>query len=65
MFDVPLTNVMIPIPNKGSIVSFSFEQHSRREKPVNPLIYRLRTDIEWTDVVRSSIDDERKHLNGN
>eukprot|EP00026_Physarum_polycephalum_P000399 Phypoly_transcript_00400.p1 GENE.Phypoly_transcript_00400~~Phypoly_transcript_00400.p1 ORF type:complete len:1105 (+),score=129.94 Phypoly_transcript_00400:31-3345(+) len=39
-------------PKKGEIVSFAFDNFSRRSVPVNPRILRQRTDVSWDDLVR-------------
>ena len=53
----------IPTPSIGEIVSFSFENHARRDLPVNPSIYRVRADLSWEDVLES-FAKEKKFLNG-
>ena len=47
----------------GEIVSFFYEANARRDSPVNAQVYRIRSDVSWTDVVRNSIS-ESKYLNG-
>jgi len=41
-------------PKEGDVISF---KHSgfllASKKPKNPLVYRLRTDLSWPDVVQS------------
>eukprot|EP00026_Physarum_polycephalum_P001049 Phypoly_transcript_01050.p1 GENE.Phypoly_transcript_01050~~Phypoly_transcript_01050.p1 ORF type:complete len:906 (+),score=142.25 Phypoly_transcript_01050:476-3193(+) len=44
-------------PKIGDIVTFSYEDFSRKASPVNPNIYRIRTDVSWKDVVRN-FDEE-------
>lgn len=45
----------IPTPLKvGDIVSFSYEAHSRRDIPSGVLVYRIRSDIKWDDILSSS-----------
>ena len=44
-------------------MTFVYEAHSRREVPLGPKIVRIRTDVEWSDVVRSAWQEER-FLNG-
>lgn len=34
-------------------MTFTFERHARKETPVNARIVRVRTDLEWDDVVRN------------
>eukprot|EP00026_Physarum_polycephalum_P004271 Phypoly_transcript_04288.p1 GENE.Phypoly_transcript_04288~~Phypoly_transcript_04288.p1 ORF type:complete len:615 (+),score=69.63 Phypoly_transcript_04288:198-1847(+) len=53
-FTVPSESVHVSGIKMGEIVSFSYETHSRREVPINPLIYRVRTDLVWEDVVLNS-----------
>ena len=53
----------MPSLSIGDVVSFSFESSARRELPVNPRIYRIRTDIEWEDVVEN-VANEQRFLNG-
>lgn len=42
------------LPEKGDIVTFSYEALARRSAPLNPVIHRIRTDISWEDVLSSS-----------
>eukprot|EP00026_Physarum_polycephalum_P013932 Phypoly_transcript_14393.p1 GENE.Phypoly_transcript_14393~~Phypoly_transcript_14393.p1 ORF type:complete len:318 (+),score=42.03 Phypoly_transcript_14393:113-955(+) len=58
-FDVPSTDVQISPPSIGDIVTFVYDAQSRRDVPQGPKIVRLRTDIDWDDVVRSSRQEER------
>jgi hypothetical protein len=60
---VPPTSVLIPTPNVGDVVTFSYEIHARRELPVNPEIYRVRTDVSWEEVILNSLK-EKKFRNG-
>ena len=53
---VPNVDVKIPTPSVGDIVSFSYESRARTEVPVNPKIYRIRSDISWDNLPRSSGD---------
>eukprot|EP00026_Physarum_polycephalum_P001228 Phypoly_transcript_01229.p1 GENE.Phypoly_transcript_01229~~Phypoly_transcript_01229.p1 ORF type:complete len:1158 (+),score=134.52 Phypoly_transcript_01229:34-3507(+) len=62
IFSVPLTQVHIPIPKKGEIVTFSYEIHSRRE-PLNPEIYRARPDLTWDDLLQDEFKDHKYLLN--
>eukprot|EP00026_Physarum_polycephalum_P003078 Phypoly_transcript_03087.p1 GENE.Phypoly_transcript_03087~~Phypoly_transcript_03087.p1 ORF type:complete len:857 (-),score=123.40 Phypoly_transcript_03087:4-2394(-) len=50
---VPPENVLISTPETGDVVTFSFDAASRREVPINPKIYRIRTDIGWDEMVHS------------
>ena len=60
---VPPTSVMITNISVGDIVSFSYDNASRRLLPVNPKIYKIRTDVSWEDVV-SNYNEERRYLTG-
>ena len=44
-------------PKIGDIVTFSYEDFSRKAAPVSPNIYRIRTDVSWRDVVRNSEEE--------
>ena len=51
IFKVPSESVQLASKLRvGEIASFSYESHSRREAPVNPVIYRKREDLLWDDV---------------
>ena len=50
-FIVPPQNVLVSAPHIGAVVSFSFETHWRRDVPLGPKIFRIRTDVTWEDVV--------------
>eukprot|EP00026_Physarum_polycephalum_P002048 Phypoly_transcript_02052.p1 GENE.Phypoly_transcript_02052~~Phypoly_transcript_02052.p1 ORF type:complete len:648 (+),score=89.30 Phypoly_transcript_02052:207-2150(+) len=52
-FDVASENVKISQPVKGEVVSFSYEALARRSAPMNPVIYRVREDLTWDDVLAS------------
>ena len=60
---VPQEDVLIPTPSVGEIVSFSFESHARRDVPVRPKIYRIRTDVSWEDI-SWNLAHESRSLNG-
>lgn len=60
---VPPENVHIPLPPIGTVVSFSFETHARRDKPVCPKIFRVRTDLVWDDLAANFRSDPLS-LNG-
>lgn len=53
---------MIATPSIGDIVSFSYENY-RNGIPVNPKIFRVRTDLSWENVVHNS-NFEKPQLNG-
>jgi len=40
---------------KGDVVTFSYENSSRREIPLGPRIVRVRGDLTWEDVVRAEV----------
>lgn len=40
-------------PKRGDVVTFSYDDYSRRAVPVNPKIYRIRDDISWDTVVEN------------
>ena len=57
---VPPRNIHFPslsLLAKGDIVTFSYEYHSKSAAPVNPIIYKVRTDITWEDVVSNFLRD--------
>eukprot|EP00026_Physarum_polycephalum_P001631 Phypoly_transcript_01633.p1 GENE.Phypoly_transcript_01633~~Phypoly_transcript_01633.p1 ORF type:complete len:1064 (+),score=132.57 Phypoly_transcript_01633:31-3192(+) len=61
IFEVPLADVHVPAA-VGDVVTFSYESWARRELPVGPKIYRIRTDLSWDEVVQTSMV-EKQHLN--
>ena len=62
-FSVPPHDMLIPTPQIGDIVSFTFENNARVDIPVHPRVFRRREDLDWEEVVQSSLA-ERKFLNG-
>lgn len=54
---MPSQNVLIPTPDVGEVVSFFYETNARREKPVNPRVYRVRADISWEEVVYNFVEE--------
>jgi hypothetical protein len=62
MLEVPLKDVKIPTLSVGDVVTFSYEINSRVDIPLNPKIYRIRSDVGWDDLVQSYSRD--KHING-
>jgi hypothetical protein len=50
-FVVEPDSVLIPTPRVGAVVSFSYETQARREEPVAPAIFRVRSDVSWEDVL--------------
>jgi hypothetical protein len=63
MFTVPPENVFIELPFPGDVVTFSYETFARRDVPVNPTIFRLRSDLSWDDLVERATRT-KKYLNG-
>jgi hypothetical protein len=60
---VPPNNNAIPTLKLGDIVSFSSESLARSELPLNPKIFRIRTDVSWVDVL-TGYYRELQYLNG-
>jgi hypothetical protein len=54
IFEVQPENIPVPRPKIGDIVTFSYDSFARRELPVNPKICRIRTDLQWLDVLSST-----------
>ena len=50
----------IPRPSLGDIVSFSFAENIRHDIPTRPSVFRIRTDVEWDDVVASALSDRHR-----
>lgn len=61
VFSVAAQNVQVEVKT-GDVVTFSYESNSRRDAPVNPTIYRVRTDLSWDDVVLN-FRKEKRQLN--
>ena len=64
IYSIPLTALevllmCITLLGIGSVVTFTYERNSRRDTVVNPTITRLRSDLEWEDVVASDAKDRR------
>ena len=53
-------------PKKGDIISFSFQNFSKNEVPVDPQLYRIREDLTWKDVVQNFLDQvsQPNYING-
>ena len=51
-------------PIRGDIVTFSHDYQTRRFAPSNPVVYRIRSDMTWQDVIKSSKEPVRQFLNG-
>eukprot|EP00026_Physarum_polycephalum_P001387 Phypoly_transcript_01388.p1 GENE.Phypoly_transcript_01388~~Phypoly_transcript_01388.p1 ORF type:complete len:627 (+),score=98.80 Phypoly_transcript_01388:211-1881(+) len=60
IFPVPAQNVHVAA-QIGDVVTFSYESNSRRDAPVNPVVYKIRTDLDWEDVVLNYAK-EKRHL---
>lgn len=58
-FNVPMESVLITTPDIGEIVSFFYETNARRDKPVNPKVYRTRGDISWEEVVHNFVEENK------
>lgn len=63
VFEVPWESVRVPKPTIGDIVSFTSDSSARIDPPLRPIVYRVRTDIHWQDVVQNATK-ERQYLNG-
>jgi len=50
---VPKANVLVPDPKIGEVVSFSFENNTYRDVPLNPEVSRVRFDLLWEDAVQN------------
>eukprot|EP00026_Physarum_polycephalum_P005007 Phypoly_transcript_05033.p1 GENE.Phypoly_transcript_05033~~Phypoly_transcript_05033.p1 ORF type:complete len:665 (+),score=73.56 Phypoly_transcript_05033:296-1996(+) len=55
------SHILVPAPDFplkiGEVVTFSFERYARKDVPANPKIQRIRTDIDWADVVDNSLKE--------
>ena len=50
---------------QGDVVTFSYQNYSRREAPVNPRILHVRLDVSWERVLREFSTNSRSlPLNG-
>ena len=47
----------------GDVVTFSYNHHSQRHIPVNPIIFKIRADVLWEDVVQLFFM-EQKYMRG-
>ena len=57
---MPATHIHVPLPDVGAIVSFFYESYSRnRDVPVHPQVYRVRSDLSWQDVIKSTTEEEK------
>lgn len=60
-FTVPAEDVKIETPIAiGTVVTFSFENFSKRLSPVSPCVYRIRSDLSWDDVVYQANQEKGK-----
>lgn len=52
-------------PKQGDIVSFTYDNYSRTATPLNPKVYRIRSDLSWKHVLRDSLQEpQSQYLNG-
>ena len=58
-FTVPLDRVHVPTTTLtlGCVVTYSYESNARRAVPVNPIVERVRPDLQWDRVVDSFYKD--------
>ena len=49
-------------PKPGEVVSFSFENYSRRDVPTNPFVEKIRYDLTWENVLQSYDESSRFQL---
>ena len=59
-FAVPRDDVHVPRPSLGDIVSFSYDVKTRHDIPTRPSVFRIRTDIEWDDVINGARSDRHR-----
>jgi hypothetical protein len=45
-------------------VTFTYDNVSSSTKPVKPRIFRVRTDIEWEEIVANYAREKSRGLNG-
>lgn len=56
---MPRQSVMVsPVPASGTVVTVTYDLNARRELPVNPKIERIRPDLDWVDILKSSGQDK-------
>ena len=49
---------------EGDVVMFTYDNYSRYAVPINPRIYRVRTDVTWEHVVHNyHKDTQMQQLN--
>lgn len=53
------------VPKRGEVVTFTYDSYSPNEIPVNPKLYRTRTDVSWEDVVMEHTRNEPQAQNFN
>ena len=41
-------------------MSFSYDENARHDIPIRPSVYRIRTDVEWDDVITSARSDRHR-----
>jgi hypothetical protein len=53
-FEIPTKNVQTsPLPVQGDIVTFKYETNSQKSKLNKAVVFRVREDLTWKDVVTS------------
>lgn len=60
MMRVPPESVHIRTPSLGDVVTFSFSKSTRSESPMNPVIFRTRSDTRWEEIVFNSLRENTK-----
>lgn len=45
-----VANLQVP-PKKGAVMTFSYDNYTQGDIPVNPKIERIRHDLTWDDVI--------------
>lgn len=51
-------------PVVGNVVSFSYSYLLPSGNPVEPKVYRIREDVEWSDVLEDYYSDNPSSING-
>eukprot|EP00026_Physarum_polycephalum_P001003 Phypoly_transcript_01004.p1 GENE.Phypoly_transcript_01004~~Phypoly_transcript_01004.p1 ORF type:complete len:1224 (-),score=188.92 Phypoly_transcript_01004:75-3746(-) len=49
------------VPIRGDIVTFTYDSFSRRALPINPKIFRKRSDVTWEEVVMNHEKDAKSN----
>lgn len=50
---------------KGDVVTFSYSGHSRNAIPINPFIFKIRTDLSWQLIMANFLRDTPLPLSNN